>query len=178
MCCHVPGPQLETQNLQLPRSLPPARPHWGLRHDLILGVALVTHGAPELQHTHPWVSKWARSHDRLWLRQLSLQDLSIHVLQLYVSNRNGRKLKDKNRYYDCAVTWKFSQVWNKYCRAVTLRAQQKAPGYQQGFLMTVFWVSLFQDIPKGCAEFCSYQVTKLGQNSGHLQSGHLEIPNK
>lgn len=44
--------------------------------------------------------------------------------------------------------------------------------------MTVFWVSLFQDIPKGCAEFCSYQVTKLGQNSGHLQSGHLEIPNK
>lgn len=46
--------------------------------------------------------------------------------------------------------------------------------------MTVFWVSLFrvQDVPKGCAEFCSYQVTKLGQNSGHLQSGHLEIPNK
>lgn len=28
------------------------------------------------------------------------------MLQLYVSNRNGRKLKDKNRYYDCAVMWK------------------------------------------------------------------------
>lgn len=31
---------------------------------------------------------------------------------------------------------------------------------------------------KQCAGFCSYQVAELGHASGHLQSGHLKIPNK